>query len=160
MDNEEDELCRPSTSRGDEKPSECPKESSRYLESAPFPYLLITNYNLSRLNNNIINGYDASKCCMDCDTAAQQDHMIAASLVYCDQEDNDSDDDCCIYTYKGDRQEPVVDDFPVDNRNVSPLMDYLEMDFDPEPNIGIESEDEEIIVPDGITNYKYQTLNL
>lgn len=93
-----------------------------------------------------MNGYNGSDCCADCDTAAQQqDHMIAASLVYCDQEDNDSDDDCCIYTYRGDRQEPpVANDVPAaDDRSTSPLMDYLEMDFDPEPAVANESEDEE-----------------
>lgn len=109
-----------------------------------------------RLNNNVVNGYNTSKCCADCDTAAQQDHMIAASLVYCDQEDNDSDidDDCCIYTYRGDRQEPVVENIPVDDRNTSPLMDYLEMDFDPEPTVGNESEDEDIILPERTNHYK------
>lgn len=108
----------------------------------------------SRLNNNLINGYDGSECCVDCDTAAQQDHMIAASLVHCDQEDNDSDDDCCIYTYRGDRQEPIVSNLPADNRSTSPLMDYLEMDFDPEPTVGNESEDEDIIVPDTANHQK------
>ncbi|VVC40866.1 Hypothetical protein CINCED_3A008762 [Cinara cedri] len=75
--------------------------------------------------------------------------MVAASLVYCDQEDNDSDDNCCIYTYRGDRQAPIVNALPVENRSASPLMDYLEMDFDPEPTAGNESEveDEEVIVP-------------
>lgn len=105
----------------------------------------------SSLNNNVLNG----ECCADCDTTAQHDHMIAASLVYCDQEDSDSDanDDCCIYTYRG--QEPAFDNnVPVDDRSTSPLMDYLEMDFDPEPTVGNESEDEEIIVADIINNHK------
>lgn len=103
-----------------------------------------------RFNNNKVNGFNNHVCCADCDTAAQQqDHMIAASLVHCDQEDNDSDDDCCIYTYRGDRQEPLVaKDPPVDNRSSSPLMDYLEMDFDPEPAAGNESEDEETEMTD------------
>lgn len=78
--------------------------------------------------------------------------MIAASLVHCDQEDNgsDIDDDCCIYTYRGDRQEPVVENMPVDDRNASPLMDYLEMDFEPEPTASHESEDEDGILPERI----------
>lgn len=69
--------------------------------------------------------------------------MIAASLVHCDQEDNgsDIDDDFCIYTYRGDRQEPAVavDNVLADDRNASPLMDYLEMDFEPEPTASGES---------------------
>lgn len=87
--------------------------------------------------------------------------MIAASLVHCDQEDNnDSDDDCCIYTYRGDRQEQdVVDILPVDNRSTSPLMDYLEMDFDPEPTIGIGSDEEDISL-DTTNNQKYNFINI
>lgn len=107
----------------------------------------------SSLNNNVLNGHIDTECCTDCDTAAQRDHMIATSLVYCDQEDSDSDtnDDCCIYTYRG--QEPAFDNnIPVDDRSTSPLMDYLEMDFDPEPIVGNESEDEDVIVAD-ITNH-------
>lgn len=70
--------------------------------------------------------------------------MIAASLVHCDQEDNDSDNDSYIYTYRGDRQEPPVENLPMDDRSASPLMDYLEMDFEPEPTVNNVSEDEEI----------------
>lgn len=99
------------------------------------------------MNNNVVNGFSDSQCCANCDTASRRDHMIAASLVYCDQEDTDSDDDCCIYTYRGDRQEPAIDNLPVDNRSTSPLMDYLEMDFDPEPTVGNESEEEDVLVP-------------
>lgn len=83
--------------------------------------------------------------------------MIAASLVYCDQEDVDDsndDDNCCIYTYRGDRQEPMVEIIPVDDRSTSPLMDYLEMDFDPEPTVGIDSEGEDIIANEMAHRYK------
>lgn len=73
--------------------------------------------------------------------------MIAASLVRCDQEDSDSDNDSCIYTYRGDRQEPAIEDVPMDDRSASPLMDYLEMDFEPEPTVNNVSEDEEITEP-------------
>jgi hypothetical protein len=90
-----------------------------------------------------MNGCTVSECCADCDMAAQHDHMIAASLVYCDQEENNSDDDCCIYTYRGDRQEPEVNNLPMNDRSASPLMDYLEMDFDPETTAG---EDGEIVL--------------
>ncbi|XP_050524931.1 uncharacterized protein LOC126896308 [Daktulosphaira vitifoliae] len=101
-----------------------------------------------RLNNNIVNGYSDSQCCANCDVAARRDHMIAASLVYCDEEDSDVDDDCCIYTYRGDRQEPpVVNRALIENRSSSPLMDYLEMDFDPEPVLENESENEDIEIP-------------
>lgn len=107
------------------------------------------------MNNNTVNGFDGSDCCANCGTSVEhRDHMIAASLVYCDQEDNDSDDNCCIYTYRGDRQEPVVNSLPVENRNTSPLMDYLEMDFDPEPIAGNESEDEDVIIPDTTIHQK------
>lgn len=103
----------------------------------------------------MVNGYGDSECCTGCDTVARHDHMIAASLVYCDQEDVDDsndDDNCCIYTYRGDRQEPAVENIPIaDNRSTSPLMDYLEMDFDPEPTIGIDSESEDIIVDETFT---------
>lgn len=78
--------------------------------------------------------------------------MVAASLVYCDQEDNDSDDDCCIYTYI--RQETAADHLPATNRSTSPLMDYLEMDFDPEPTVGNESEEEDLNVPDRTDGFK------
>lgn len=83
--------------------------------------------------------------------------MIATSLVYCDQEDVDDsndDDNCCIYTYRGDRQEPMVEIIPVDDRSTSPLMDYLEMDFDPEPTVGIDSEGEDIIADETAHRYK------
>jgi len=73
--------------------------------------------------------------------------MIAASLVRCDQEDSDSDNDSCIYTYRGDRQEPAIENLPMDDRSTSPLMDYLEMDFEPEPTVNNVSEDEEITEP-------------
>lgn len=73
--------------------------------------------------------------------------MIAASLVHCDQEDSDSDNNSCIYTYRGDRQEPAIENLPMDDRSTSPLMDYLEMDFEPEPTVNNVSEDEEITEP-------------
>ncbi|KAE9536877.1 hypothetical protein AGLY_006939 [Aphis glycines] len=103
----------------------------------------------SRLNNNVAHSHDGpnTESCLDCDTPEQHDHMIAASLVRCDQEDSDSDNDSCIYTYRGDRQEPAVENLPIDNRSTSPLMDYLEMDFEPEPTVNNVSEDEEITEP-------------
>ncbi|XP_060850420.1 uncharacterized protein LOC132929240 [Rhopalosiphum padi] len=127
MNNGEDELHRPGSSRGglsDQKES-------------------------SRLNNNVAHSYDGpnTESCLDCDTPEQHDHMIAASLVRCDQEDSDSDNDSCIYTYRGDRQEPAVENLPMDDRSTSPLMDYLEMDFEPEPTVNNVSEDEEITEP-------------
>lgn len=101
------------------------------------------------MNNNVAHSHDGSntESCLDCDTPEQHDHMIAASLVRCDQEDSDSDNDSCIYTYRGDRQEPAVENLPIDNRSTSPLMDYLEMDFEPEPTVNNVSEDEEITEP-------------
>lgn len=127
MNNGDDELHRPGTSRG----------------------VLSDQKESSRLNNNIAHGNDGPdiESCLDCDTPEQHDHMIAASLVHCDQEESDSDNDSCIYTYRGDRQEPVVENLPMDDRSTSPLMDYLEMDFDPEPTVNSVSEDEEIIEP-------------
>ncbi|KAL5235099.1 hypothetical protein ACI65C_002509 [Semiaphis heraclei] len=127
MNNGDDELHRPGTSRGvvsDQKES-------------------------SRLNNNVAHNHDDpdTESCLDCDTPEQHDHMIAASLVHCDQEDSDSDNDSCIYTYRGDRQEPAVENLPMDDRSTSPLMDYLEMDFEPEPTVNNISEDEEITEP-------------
>jgi len=108
------------------------------------------------LNNNVAHNYDDpnTESCLDCDTPEQHDHMIAASLVHCDQEDNDSDNDSCIYTYRGDRQEPAVENLPMDDRSASPLMDYLEMDFEPEPTVNNVSEDEEITEPTA-NNAKY-----
>lgn len=94
---------------------------------------------LSSLNNNVVNG---PEFCFDINLTAEYDRMIAASLVYCDQEENNSDDDCCIYTYRGDPVEPEVNNLPMNDRSSSPLMDYLEMDFDPEVTAG---EDEEIV---------------
>lgn len=87
--------------------------------------------------------------------------MIAASLVFCDQEDNnDSDDDSWIYTYCGDRRkQDAVEILPMDNRSASPLMDYLEMDFDPEPIIGNDSDGEDI-TPDITNNHKYIIINI
>lgn len=129
------------------------RSGNRVLDilSTAVSHLSLVIFISSRLNNNIVNGHDDSECCANCVTAAVHDHMIAASLVYCDQEDNDdSDDNYCIYTYRGDRQEAVVAiGTPGDDRSTSPLMDYLEMDFDPEPppTVGNASEDEDIIVP-------------
>lgn len=81
--------------------------------------------------------------------------MIAASLVFCHQEDNDSEDNCCCtYTYRGDRLLSDVRDSPVENRSASPLMDYLEMDFDPELTAGNESEDEDVIVSNATIHQK------
>ncbi|CAI6361899.1 unnamed protein product [Macrosiphum euphorbiae] len=127
MNNGDDELHRPGTSRevlSDQKES-------------------------SRLNNNVAHSHEDpdTESCLDCDTPEQHDHMIAASLVRCDQEDSDSDNDSCIYTYRGDRQEPAIENLPMDDRSTSPLMDYLEMDFEPEPTVNNVSEDEEITEP-------------
>ncbi|XP_050422573.1 uncharacterized protein LOC126834585 [Adelges cooleyi] len=135
--NNRNEPNEPGTSRGpaDQNPADCPKKEA------------------SRLNNNVVNGYGDTQCCANCDSAARRDHMIAASLVYCDQEESDTDDDCCYYRYRGDRREPAVDDrLRVDDRSASPLMDYLEMDFDPEPTVENESENEELDAPDPVAH--------
>ncbi|XP_001948631.1 uncharacterized protein LOC100159755 isoform X2 [Acyrthosiphon pisum] len=127
MNNGDDELHRPGTSRG----------------------VLSDQKESSRLNNNVAHNHEDpdTESCLDCDTPEQHDHMIAASLVRCDQEDSDSDNDSCIYTYRGDRQEPAIENLPMDDRSTSPLMDYLEMDFEPEPAVNNVSEDEEITEP-------------
>ncbi|XP_060876833.1 uncharacterized protein LOC132949778 [Metopolophium dirhodum] len=127
MNNGDDELHRPGTSRG----------------------VLSDRKESSRLNNNVAHSHEDpdTESCLDCDTPEQHDHMIAASLVRCDQEDSDSDNDSCIYTYRGDRQEPAIENLPMDDRSASPLMDYLEMDFEPEPTVNNVSEDEEITEP-------------
>lgn len=83
--------------------------------------------------------------------------MIAASLVFCDQEDNDSDDTSyCTYTYRGDEVQPVDNSLPVESRSASPLMDYLEMDFDPEPTTGNDSEDEDNFAANSFIHQGYK----
>ncbi|XP_054277800.1 uncharacterized protein LOC128996469 [Macrosteles quadrilineatus] len=92
------------------------------------------------------NGDSALRNSECCDSTQKQ--CRARDRVSCDYDRNSSseDEECCIYTYKGDSNQMAdlpssffnLDLLPqrplANSRNSSPDMDYLEMDFDPGPS--------------------------